>query len=110
MYTLYKSLKVLLRYSVLQRLPLQHHLDLFGVQSLVSEQRVGQLLVLLAVLLQDALGAVVRVLKEAQKKIGERPACLRLNKAATGAPTFSKILTSCSMAACVSGLCLLTSL
>lgn len=49
---------------MLQWFSLQNHLDLFGVQGFISEQSIGQLFVLFAVFLQDALSAVVGVLNK----------------------------------------------
>lgn len=49
---------------MVQRLSLQNHLDLFGVQSLVSEQSVRQRLVLFAVGFQEVFSSFVRVLHQ----------------------------------------------
>lgn len=54
--------------SRLQRLPLQDQLDLFGVQSFIQEQSLGQLFVLFGVRLQQRFGTFVRVLDAENKR------------------------------------------
>lgn len=55
--------------SCLQGLALQDQLDLFGIQCLIHEQSICQVLVLLAMSLQQGFGPLIRLLETVREKM-----------------------------------------
>lgn len=115
-----RLLQSLLVSTGLQGLALQDQLDLFGIQCLIHEQSICQVFVLFGMSLQQDFGTLIRVLVTAREKMVRKkllqelveslncflfscPKKINDNKKNI-TQTFSNTLTSCSTAACVSGL------